>query len=83
MEWQTSAQPPRQIESFVNTSRKHLKNRNQALPAVRNPRWKLELARDLLWAPANLPTHRKLIHDNISPTMKANNPLSGIILKEI
>ena len=40
--------PPPQNESFVDTSRKPLENRNETVPLVRYFTWKLELVSDTL-----------------------------------
>ena len=42
IEWYPSAQSPRQNETFVNTSRKLLKNRNDTFPVMRYFTWKPE-----------------------------------------
>ena len=44
-----SAQYPRQIENFVNASKKLLKNTNYTFPVVRCFTWKLELVSNILW----------------------------------
>ena len=44
-----SAQSPHQNETFANTSRKLLKNRNETFPVMRYFTWKLELVSNPLW----------------------------------
>ena len=43
------AQSPCQNESFVNTTRTLLKNRNYTFSVVSSFTWKLELVSDILW----------------------------------
>ena len=43
------AQSPCQNESFVNTTRTLLKNRNYTFSVVCSFTWKLELVSDILW----------------------------------
>ena len=52
IEWWPKAQSLHQNESFVNTRRRLVKNRNQTFLVVRYVTWKLELVSDILWVTA-------------------------------
>ena len=83
MEWYPGTQSPCQNWSFVNTSKKLLKNGNQTFPIGRHFTWKVELASNILWMIVATPfisSTRRIFTKLLGVKVRSQRTLSIILL---